>query len=170
MGEGCSQGVLAYIGLGSNLGNPVQQLRSARDAISTLPGTRQIACSRFYRSVPMGPTDQPDYVNAVMAICTSLEPMALLKALQGIEAQHGRVRTGLRWGPRTLDLDVLLYGDRRIAVDNLTVPHPGMGTREFVLYPLAEIAPADLEIPGMGSLAELVKSCPRRGLEVIDHA
>jgi len=162
--------VTAYIGLGSNLENPTEQLRSARLAIRSLPGVRESAFSSLYRSAPMGPADQPDYVNAVMAVITSLPAHELLNALQAIELSHGRVRTGLRWGSRTLDLDVLLYGQERIATDALTVPHPGIAEREFVLYPLAEIAPQELMIPGRGALADLVSACPRRGLEVIAHA
>jgi len=118
----------------------------------------------------MGPADQPDYVNAVMAICTTLDAHTLLHALQAIEREQGRVRTGLRWGPRTLDLDLLIYGGERITNDELTVPHAGIAEREFVLYPLAEIAPPGLNVPGHGPLASLVASCPRRGLEVLEHA
>ncbi|MDD5035915.1 MAG: 2-amino-4-hydroxy-6-hydroxymethyldihydropteridine diphosphokinase [Methylococcaceae bacterium] len=161
--------VIAYIGLGSNLQDPVRQLRIARQAIIALSGVREIAFSSLYRSAPMGPAEQPDYINAVMAAETSLSPHGLLKSLQAIERSHGRVRTGLRWGPRTLDLDILLYGEERIADEQLTVPHAGMTEREFVLYPLAEIAPSGLEIPGRGILNDLVAACPRRGLEVIDH-
>ncbi len=165
-----SVSVTAYIGLGGNLNDPVQQLRSARSAIIALPGVRERACSGFYRSAPMGPAGQPDYVNAVMAVETTLSPHELLKALQAIESSHGRVRTGLRWGPRTLDLDILLYGGEQIADDALTIPHPGIADREFVLYPLAEIAPPDLQVPGKGMLGDLVGGCPRRGLELIGHA
>jgi 2-amino-4-hydroxy-6-hydroxymethyldihydropteridine diphosphokinase len=159
--------VTAYIGLGGNLNDSVALLSSARSAISATAGIRELAFSSFYRSVPLGPSDQPDYVNAVMAIATTLSPHALLQALQQIESSHGRVRTGLRWGPRTLDLDVLLYGEESIQNDVLTVPHVGLTEREFVLYPLAEIAPPDLPIPGKGHLDTWVNACPRRGLEII---
>ncbi|WP_371822599.1 2-amino-4-hydroxy-6-hydroxymethyldihydropteridine diphosphokinase [Methylococcus sp. EFPC2] len=163
-----SEGVIAYLGLGSNLDDPLRQLRNARAAVAALPQTREFACSRYYRSAPMGPADQPDYVNAVLAVQTTLEPEALLCALQAIEAAQGRVRkAGERWGARTLDLDILLYGDRVICTDRLTVPHVGIAQREFVLYPLAEIAPADLDIPGYGRLADLLDGCPLRGLAVI---
>lgn len=161
--------VTAYIGLGGNLADTLGLLRSARVAIAAVDGIRETAFSSFYRSAPMGPADQPDYVNAVMAVATTLPPHALLQALQAIELSHGRVRTGLRWGPRTLDLDILLYGDGQIADATLTVPHPGIAEREFVLYPLAEIAPSELPIPGKGVLSDLVAACPRRGLEVITH-
>ncbi len=164
-----SAAVTAYIGLGGNLADPLEHLRSARLAIAAVPGIRELAFSGFYRSAPMGPAEQPDYVNAVMAVETTLAPHDLLKALQAIESSHGRVRTGLRWGPRTLDLDILLYGGEQIADETLTVPHPGIAEREFVLYPLAAIAPPDLEIPGKGSLSRLVGACPRRGLEFIGH-
>jgi 2-amino-4-hydroxy-6-hydroxymethyldihydropteridine diphosphokinase len=161
--------VTVYIGLGSNLDDSQSLLASARQAIADLVGVREIAFSSLYRSAPLGPVDQPDYVNAVMAVETSLAPQDLLAALHRIERSHGRVRTGLRWGPRTLDLDILLYGDEQLQGDALTVPHPGLAEREFVLYPMAEIAPPDLPIPGKGSLADLVIACPRRGLEVIHH-
>ncbi len=162
--------VIAYIGLGSNLADPLTQLQSARRAIARVPGVRETAFSSLYRSAPMGPSDQPDYFNAVMAINTTLTALDLLKVLQAIESSHGRVRTGERWGPRTLDLDLLLYGQEQIAVETLTVPHPGLTDREFVLYPLAEIAPPELIIPGIGPLAELVRACPRRGLAIIEQA
>lgn len=161
--------VTAYIGLGGNLDGALQKLKSARAAINALAGVRESAHSSYYRSQPLGPADQPDYVNAVMAVETVLEPHELLRALQAIEQSHGRVRTGERWGPRTLDLDILLYGDEQIADERLTVPHVGLGEREFVLYPLSEIAP-DLSVPGLGRLAALVEACPRRGLEAITHA
>jgi 2-amino-4-hydroxy-6-hydroxymethyldihydropteridine diphosphokinase len=158
---------VAYIGLGGNLDDPLALLASARRAIAALPGVRETAFSSFYRSAPMGPAGQPDYVNAVEAVETSLPPHELLKALQAIEQSHGRVRTGLRWGPRTLDLDILLYGEAQIHDAALTVPHPGLALREFVLYPLAEIAPPDLAIPGLGRLADLKAACPLRSLEKI---
>ena len=110
----------------------------------------------------MGPQDQPDYVNAVMAVATDLSPIELLRALQVIENSHGRVR-GERWGSRTLDLDILLYGDQIIALPDLTVPHIGLTERAFVLYPLYEIAP-QLIIPNKGRLVDLLKNCPLAGL------
>ena len=159
--------VRAYIGLGGNLDQPAARIRKARAALAVLPNTREAAFSRLYRSAPMGPADQPDYVNAVMALDTQLEPIALLDHLQAIENAQGRVRLGERWGPRTLDLDLLLYGEDIIEHERLTVPHPGLHQREFVLYPLFEIAP-DLSIPGRGALRDWVAACPRRGLEAID--
>jgi 2-amino-4-hydroxy-6-hydroxymethyldihydropteridine diphosphokinase len=161
--------VAAYIGLGGNLDDPVGRILAARTHIGTVDGIRETAFSSLYRSAPMGPADQPDYVNAVMAVETKLAPLDLLQELQAIETAFGRVRLGERWGPRTLDLDVLLYGTETIATERLTVPHPGLGVREFVLYPLLEIAP-ELVIPGLGAVVELTRQCPRRGLSVIGAA
>ncbi|BCX89274.1 2-amino-4-hydroxy-6-hydroxymethyldihydropteridine diphosphokinase [Methylomarinovum tepidoasis] len=157
--------IRAYIGLGSNLGEPVRQLERARAAIADLDGVKEAAFSSLYRSRPMGPQDQPDYVNAVMAVDTELAAPQLLSELQAIEAAQGRVREGDRWGPRTLDLDLLLYGRACIRTEDLTVPHYGLAERCFVLLPLAEIAPADLYVPGHGPLSELVRHCPAEGLE-----
>jgi len=156
--------VIAYIGLGSNLATPEAQLSSARTAIAQLAQCQEHSFSSLYRSPPMGPKDQPDYVNAVMGIITELEPIALLRCLQKIELEQGRVRKEERWGARTLDLDILLYGDACIDVPDLMVPHYGMTERAFVLYPLQEIA-AHLSIPNKGALADLVEKCPLEGLE-----
>lgn len=147
--------VEAYIGLGSNLDDPVGQLRDALAALAEHEAIELCRCSRLYGSTPMGPQDQPDYVNAVACIATDLEPIPLLDALQAIENQQGRVRQR-RWGERTLDLDLILYGDQQIDLPRLQVPHYGMHERAFVLLPLAEIAPADLMIPGRGPLARLL--------------
>lgn len=159
--------VRAYIGLGSNLDDPVQQLHRALEALARLPQTQLVACSRFYRSAPLGPQDQPDYVNAVAALDTGFSPEALLDALQAIEAAQGRVRTR-RWGPRTLDLDLLLYGNEVLATPRLTVPHPGLAERNFVLYPLAELIP-ELLLPDGQRLEELLLRCDRTGLEPLAH-
>lgn len=158
--------VAAFIGIGSNLADPRQQVNSALQELSGLAATRLHSRSALYRSAPMGPQDQPDYINAVARLDTGLTPDALLDALQAIEARHGRERNGERWGPRTLDLDILLYGDRCIDNPRLHVPHPGIADRNFVLYPLAEIAP-DLDIPGLGPLSVLVAACASAGLERI---
>ncbi len=158
---------IVYIGLGSNLENPVDQINSARLAINHLQDVQESAFSSLYRSAPMGPKDQPDYINAVLAIQTSLEPLDLLRKLQQIENQHGRIRKNQRWGARTLDLDILLYGNQQIDHSDLQVPHYGMADRAFVLYPLQEIAP-ELDIPGMGELADLLTNMPSDGLEKID--
>ncbi|MCW8905626.1 MAG: 2-amino-4-hydroxy-6-hydroxymethyldihydropteridine diphosphokinase [Sedimenticola sp.] len=153
---------IAYIGLGSNLSDPVRQVRQALETLSTLPEVTLLKKSGLYRSSPMGPVGQPDYVNGVVQLETRLAPFPLLDLLQAIEQQQGRVRNE-RWGPRTLDLDLLLYGDLKMEGERLTIPHPGMAQRAFVLYPLQEIAP-DLVIPGLGALATLVGQCPKQGL------
>jgi 2-amino-4-hydroxy-6-hydroxymethyldihydropteridine diphosphokinase len=155
--------VLAYIGLGSNLDHPSQQLNAARTDINALTDVKEQVFSSLYHSPPMGPQDQPDYVNAVMAIETTLPPLDLLRALQGIENHHGRVRSQ-RWGARTLDLDILLYGDQMINIPDLIVPHSGITERAFVLYPLHEIAP-ELIIPNKGKLSDLLTNCPLAGLK-----
>jgi 2-amino-4-hydroxy-6-hydroxymethyldihydropteridine diphosphokinase len=156
--------VIAYIGLGSNLANPVEQIKSARIEIASIPGVQELVFSSLYHSFPMGPQDQPDYVNAVLSVSTGLLPMDLLRCLQTIENDHGRVRKGERWGARTLDLDILIYGDQEIDLPDLNVPHKGLAERSFVLYPLFEIAP-QLLVPGMGPIADLVAKCPLSGLE-----
>ncbi|MDH3947599.1 MAG: 2-amino-4-hydroxy-6-hydroxymethyldihydropteridine diphosphokinase [Gammaproteobacteria bacterium] len=160
--------VTAYIGLGSNLQQPIQQIKQALQRLGEIPQTRLIVCSPLYRSAPLGPADQPDYINAVAALATRLSPLALLDALQAIERQQGRVREGERWGPRTLDLDLLLYGEQQIHNERLTVPHPGLGERNFVLYPLYDVAGEDLLIPGLDTLGHLLHACPRQGLELLE--
>lgn len=162
--EGAS--ALCVIGLGGNLDAPADRVRRARKALAGSEGIREVAFSSLYRSRPMGPQDQPDYVNAVMAIETDLEPLALLDRLQAIEVLEGRVRIGERWGPRTLDLDLLVFGNQVIQHPRLTVPHPGLAVREFVLHPLAEILP-DLDVPGVGRIRELAEQCPHNGIEVL---
>ncbi|NWL75428.1 2-amino-4-hydroxy-6-hydroxymethyldihydropteridine diphosphokinase [Pseudomonas taiwanensis] len=153
-----------YIGLGSNLAEPVSQLRGALEALGDLPRTRLAAVSSLYASDPLGPPDQPRYVNAVAALETELAPLELLDALQTIELAQGRVRKDERWGPRTLDLDILLFGQRRIDEPRLQVPHYHMHARAFVLYPLAEIA-GDLQLPDGRPLQTLLDACPFEGLE-----
>ncbi|MGE8296449.1 MAG: 2-amino-4-hydroxy-6-hydroxymethyldihydropteridine diphosphokinase [Pseudomonas sp.] len=153
-----------YIGLGSNLAEPLQQLRAALSAIARIPQSSLQAQSSFYISDPLGPADQPRYVNAVAALDTALEPWQLLDALQRIEQEQGRVRKAERWGPRTLDLDILLFGERLLDDERLTVPHYHMHARPFVLYPLAELAP-ELQLPDGRSLSSLLKDCPFSGLE-----
>jgi 2-amino-4-hydroxy-6-hydroxymethyldihydropteridine diphosphokinase len=152
-----------FIGLGSNLADPESQVHAAKKALQTLPDTQWVASSSLYKSPPMGPQDQPDYINAVIELDTLLSPHDLLDCLQQIEQQQGRVRER-HWGERTLDLDLLLYGDEVIADDRLQVPHPGIAQRAFVIYPLAEIT-ADIMIPGKGLITTLLAACPRDGLE-----
>jgi 2-amino-4-hydroxy-6-hydroxymethyldihydropteridine diphosphokinase len=157
----------AYIGIGSNLDDPANQVHRAFQALSTLPAGRLVAQSPLYRSAPVGgPPGQPDYINAVAALDTTLNPDQLLAALRAIETGQGRVRAE-RWGPRTLDLDLLLY-DRLVRDDPwLTLPHPRLHQRAFVLYPLYDIAP-DLDIPGHGSLAALRAHCPLQTIARLD--
>ncbi|ESS72632.1 2-amino-4-hydroxy-6-hydroxymethyldihydropteridine pyrophosphokinase FolK [Methyloglobulus morosus KoM1] len=159
---------VAYIGMGSNLESPVAQIKSARLAISALTHVKELAFSSLYVSSPMGPQEQPDYINAVMAVATCLSPLDLLHALQAIELEHGRVRGVQRWGARTLDLDLLLYGDRQIDTEELVVPHKGIAERAFVLYPLSECAP-ELNIPGHGDLSYLLPHCPIAGLRRLNE-
>jgi 2-amino-4-hydroxy-6-hydroxymethyldihydropteridine diphosphokinase len=159
---------LVYLGLGANLHEPLQQLSAAVKALAEIPQSRLVQVSGFYGSKPMGPQDQPDYVNAVAALETALAPEALLDHLQRIELEQGRVRKAERWGPRTLDLDILLFGSQVLATTRLTVPHYGMAVREFVLYPLAEIAP-DLEIPTLGPIGKLLAQVPRNGLSLLSQ-
>lgn len=156
--------VVSYVGLGSNLADPRHQVERAIAELAELSQTRLVGCSWLYATSPVGPQAQPDYVNAVVALRTSRAPGELLLALQHIERRHGRIRDGQRWGPRTLDLDLLLYGDREIAAPTLTIPHPEIHQRAFVLVPLADVAPADLDIPGQGRLATLLSRCPRQGV------
>ncbi|WP_447045441.1 2-amino-4-hydroxy-6-hydroxymethyldihydropteridine diphosphokinase [Vreelandella sp. H-I2] len=132
---------LAYIGLGSNLESPVEQVRQALNELATLPLSRLTAASSLYVSRPVGPQDQPDFINAVAALETRLSPLALLDQLQALEQQHRR-RRQRHWGPRTLDLDLLLYANDQINSSRLRVPHPQMTARAFVLVPLSEIAPS----------------------------
>ncbi len=158
--------VRAFVALGSNLQDPAAQVRRARQALGALPHTRLVACSALYRSPPLGPPDQPEYVNAVACLCTRLAAEELLRALHGIEREQGRARQGPRWGARTLDLDLLLYGGARIDEPHLTVPHPRMHERAFVLYPLHEIAP-HVCIPGRGALVALLERVPAHGLRIL---
>ncbi|MCF8003984.1 MAG: 2-amino-4-hydroxy-6-hydroxymethyldihydropteridine diphosphokinase [Chromatiaceae bacterium] len=145
-----------YLGLGANLSDPRRQVEQALLQLQTLPRSEVTAVSSLYRTLPVGPADQPDFINAVVQLDTQLEPLVLLAALQQIECQHGRIRNGQRWGPRTLDLDILLIGEQVLALPQLCVPHPQMHCRAFVLGPLAEIAPPGLEIPGQGRLDDLL--------------
>lgn len=152
----------AYIGLGSNLDDPRRQVEQALDELTQLPATRLTGQSRLYQSHPQGPADQPDFINAAARLETTLAPLALLDALQAIEQAHHRVRER-HWGPRTLDLDLLLYGQEVIDQPRLQVPHPEMTRRPFVLYPLADIDPA-LTLPKWGALASLLAGTAPQGL------
>ncbi len=158
-----------WIGLGSNLDDPLAQLRRARRELAAMPLSRLGRISSLYRSAPMGPADQPDYLNAVIELLTELCPLSLLRALQGIEYAHGRVRTGVHWGARSLDLDLLLYDQRRIVEPMLEVPHPGMAERAFVLRPLQECDPGR-SIPSLGPVGRLLAACPAAALERLEDA
>jgi 2-amino-4-hydroxy-6-hydroxymethyldihydropteridine diphosphokinase len=160
-------GITAFIGIGANLGDPAAQVREACARLARdLPDSRLVARSSLYRNAPMGPQDQPDYVNAVARVLTRLDPGALLAELQRIETAMGRRRDGTRWGPRLLDLDILLYGTMRINEPGLHIPHPGIAERDFVLFPLRELAP-DLEIPDRGTVAQLCRTVSAAGLVAI---
>ena len=153
--------VRVYIGLGSNLNAPVAQIKTALTALDAIPGTCRVQHSSLYRSAPLtldATVTQPDYINAVAAFDTSLEPLQLLAELQALEHHQGRTRNVERWQPRTLDIDLLLYADQQWMSEELTVPHPRLHERSFVLYPLFEIAP-DLHVPGHGSVRELAARC-----------
>ncbi|MCU1726265.1 2-amino-4-hydroxy-6-hydroxymethyldihydropteridine diphosphokinase [Pseudomonas sp. 7P_10.2_Bac1] len=152
-----------YIGMGSNLAEPAEQLRSAVQALAQLPDSHLAGVSAFYQSDSLLP-GQPRYTNAVAAIDSTLAPLQLLNALQAIELDQGRERHE-RWGPRTLDLDILLFGDHLIDEPRLKVPHYHMHARPFVLYPLAELAPASLVLADGRSLEQLLAHCPFVGLE-----
>ncbi|MDM3872412.1 2-amino-4-hydroxy-6-hydroxymethyldihydropteridine diphosphokinase [Porticoccus sp. W117] len=153
---------IAYIALGSNLAEPLQQVSQGLDAIANLSQCQLLDHSPWYRSAPVGPRGQPDYINGVCAIETTLQPLPLLHQLQNIENQQGRVRSQ-RWGARTLDLDILLYGDLTLNTPELQLPHPRMAERNFVLLPLADIA-ADLVMPDNRPLTQLLANCPSGGI------
>ncbi|SNC58922.1 2-amino-4-hydroxy-6-hydroxymethyldihydropteridinepyrophosphokinase [Sodalis endosymbiont of Henestaris halophilus] len=154
--------------LGSNLSAPLQQVNTALEALKSLPYTRFIACSSYYRSYPLGPKDQPDFLNAVVALDTTLDPETLLDYIQKIELRQGRIRKEHRFGARTLDLDILLFADRIISTARLTVPHYDMHNREFTLYPLAELAP-NLVLPDGIALAKHLRQVPLNGLVYWDE-
>ena len=158
-----------FVALGSNQGDPMAQVTRAFDELQALPQSSLAGRSSLYRSAPLGPQDQPAFINAVAMLDTRLEPEALLDALQAIEQRAGRVRNAERWGPRVLDLDLLLYADRRVDTPRLQVPHYHMHARSFVLYPLAELA-ADLILPDGTPLQQLLLACPPTGLERLSDA
>ncbi|HXW75670.1 MAG TPA: 2-amino-4-hydroxy-6-hydroxymethyldihydropteridine diphosphokinase [Steroidobacteraceae bacterium] len=153
----------AYIGVGSNLEGPRAQVLAAFGRLAQLPRTRLVLTSQLYASRPFGPVPQPDFVNAVAGILTRLEPLELLDELLAIQVAMGRPSQHERWGPRVIDLDILVYAQVRRADARLTLPHPGIVERNFVLYPLSEIAP-DLELPGLGRVAALAAGVTPEGL------
>ena len=158
---------MAYIGLGSNLGDPARQITDALMELQALTDTRLVAKSSLYRSKPFGRSNQPDYVNAAAMLNTALPAAALMQCLLHIETQHGRVRSDERWQARTLDLDLLLYGQERISTAGLVIPHPEIAQRNFVLLPLAELAP-ELMIPGQGSVTDLLDRIGMADIEKIN--
>ena len=153
-----------FVGLGANLGDPRAALIEALAEIERLPGTSRMATSRFYRSAPVEASG-PDFVNAVVELRSTLAPLELLHGLQAIERHHGRQRP-FRNAPRTLDLDLLLHGDTALHSEELTLPHPRMHRRAFVLLPLAELAP-DLVLPGLGPLPPWLQACRDQQIEVL---
>ena len=156
--------VPAYVALGSNLDDPRAQVERAMGALDDLPGTRCVLRSFLYRSRPLGPVAQPDFVNAVAGLLTTLGPAALLDHLKELETRLGRERPVVRWGPRRIDLDLLVHGGSRTSQPGLEVPHPGVAERAFVLVPLADIAP-DLVVPGVGRVRELLARVDSTDLE-----
>lgn len=154
---------LAYIALGSNQASPLEQVAQALDALAAIPHSRVVATSSFYRTPPLGPRDQPDYLNAAVALETALPAEELLNHTQRIELEQGRVRKAERWGPRTLDLDIMLFGNETISTPRLTVPHYDMKNRAFMLVPLLEIA-AECTFPDGESVASVLAPLSRAGI------
>ena len=154
----------AYVGIGSNLDEPWRQVERAFDALARLPESRLVLRSALYRSRPLGDVEQPEFVNAAAGLLTQLTPEALLAELRRTELELGREPARQRWGPRRIDLDLLVLGGETRQGESLTLPHPGIAERDFVLYPLADIAP-DLDIPGLGSVSALRARVPDRGME-----
>ena len=152
-----------YLALGSNLADPLHQIDAALSALDALPDTQRVATSAFYRTPPYGPPDQPDYLNAAVALDTALSAEALLDQTQRIEQEHGRVRKAERWGPRTLDIDIMLFGTASLNSDRLTVPHYDLLNRAFMLVPLLEIAP-DLSLPDGRSLKLILAKLDRSSI------
>ncbi len=158
----------AYIGIGSNLEEPRAQVLRAWEHLKRLPDTRAVRLSPLYRSRPFGPLAQPDFVNAVAGLLTRLDARALLRELKAIETAFGR-QPGPRWGPRIIDLDLLVQGGEQCAEPDLVLPHPGIVERNFVLYPLADIAP-DLDVPGLGPVSELKARLAPEGLGRLEQS
>jgi 2-amino-4-hydroxy-6-hydroxymethyldihydropteridine diphosphokinase len=154
----------AYVALGSNLSEPRRQVEAAFGALGGIPGTRLVSRSSLWRSQPMGPQDQPAFVNAAAGLLTTLSPRDTLAALQGIETRMGRSEPAVRWGPRVIDLDLLQFGDVKSDDPALALPHPGLHQRNFVLYPLSEIA-AELWVPGHGRVGRLRERVSAAGIE-----
>jgi 2-amino-4-hydroxy-6-hydroxymethyldihydropteridine diphosphokinase len=158
--------VRVYIGIGSNLEDPVAQVKDAIEELEMLPDTILAGRSSLYSNKPMGPQDQPDYINAVVGLDTLLSAQDLFARLVKIEELAGRVRDGDKWGPRILDLDLLLYGKKKIDEADLQVPHPGLHERDFVIIPLAEVA-GNMNIPGHGLLSTLINQVENHSLKKV---
>jgi 2-amino-4-hydroxy-6-hydroxymethyldihydropteridine diphosphokinase len=156
----------AYVAIGSNLDSPADRVLQGFSELGRLRHSRLVLRSRLYRSAPLGPQDQPDFVNAAAGLLTSLQPHELLAALKALEASMGRERPIVRWGPRVIDFDLVVFGMQRLSAPDLTVPHPGVPERNFVLYPLLDIAP-DLWVPGHGRVRELAARLGSAGLTPI---
>jgi 2-amino-4-hydroxy-6-hydroxymethyldihydropteridine diphosphokinase len=153
---------VAYVGIGSNLDDPERQVQSAIEAVRRMPHSRLLRVSRLFRTPPWGRAEQPAFVNAAVAVATGLAPRELLDALLAIERERGRYRDGTRWGPRVIDLDILLYGDLSVDEEGLRIPHPHIAERAFVLLPLADID-AGLRVPGHGSVRDLLDRVDSQG-------
>jgi 2-amino-4-hydroxy-6-hydroxymethyldihydropteridine diphosphokinase len=156
----------AYIGIGSNLDDPRAQVLSGIDALANMPHTRLVARSKLYRSAPMGPQDQPHYVNAVAGLITQLDAPALLAQLKFLEKSQGREQPVVRWGPRVVDFDLLVFGSVVMKDETLTLPHPGISERSFVLLPMMDVAP-DLNIPSVGRVSALAARVDTSNLQVL---
>lgn len=154
----------AYVALGSNLSDPERQVEAAFTALATLQATRLVARSGLWRSRPMGPQDQPPFVNAAAGLLTTVGPHELLASLQALERRLGKTPPAVRWGPRVIDLDLLAFGDLEVAEPGLVLPHPGLHQRNFVLYPLCEIA-AELRVPGLARVRRLRERVSPAGIE-----
>ena len=154
----------AYVALGSNLSDPRRQVENAFEALASLPDARLIACSGLWRSAPLGPQDQPEFVNAAAGLVTTREPREFLASLQELERRLGKSEPAQRWGPRIIDLDLVVFADVRSDEGGLTLPHPGLHRRNFVLYPLAEIA-AELWVPGLARVGRLREGVAPAGIE-----
>jgi 2-amino-4-hydroxy-6-hydroxymethyldihydropteridine diphosphokinase len=157
----------AYIALGSNLDDPAAQVETAFNALAQLGRCRLVARSRLYRTQPLGPQDQPEFVNAAAGLLTALSPRELLVELKRLETTLGREQPVVRWGPRRIDLDLLVYADARVAESDLVIPHPGLPERNFVLYPLRDIAP-ELLVPGHGRVSQLAARVGAAGLALLE--
>jgi len=161
-----TQWVPAYVAVGSNLDDPQAQVQTAFARLAQLPNCRLVLRSPLYRSLPLGQQNQPDFINAVAGMLTTLEPLQMLRTLKATEQSMGRAQPVVRWGPRRIDLDLLAHGSACVASEQLTLPHPGVPRRNFVLYPWCAIA-ADVWVPGLASVRELAARVGTQGLEKV---